>query len=126
MSYGNGNSPPRRMFDVCVPCERKGDKKVFWQKIGVAYESDKGGINIYLNALPIPTQEGCKLCLFVAEPKQPYQGPGRPQGQPQRGFTPPRRPPPREDPTDFPHGANAPDDNGPPADYAEPEDPFSR
>jgi hypothetical protein len=52
-------------FNVCAPLETGTQGVVNWQKIGVAWNNEKG-ISIILSALPL----GNKIVLFVNEPKE--------------------------------------------------------
>lgn len=53
-----------KRFDVCV-CETNQDGKKFWNKVGVAFEGDKGvSLKLYMHP-------GMTLYLFDAKPKEP-------------------------------------------------------
>jgi hypothetical protein len=55
-----------KRFDICTP--RKNGDKTYWNKIGTAWQNDKGGIQLVFEALPLPDAEGrCVANLF--EPK---------------------------------------------------------
>jgi len=48
--------PSVRRFDVCV-AKPKGEREsdgVYWNRIGRAYENEKGNISLFLDALPVP------------------------------------------------------------------------
>ena len=66
-----------KRYDACAP--RKGnDGKTRWQKVGVAFEGDRG-IQILLDAYPIPDSDG-RVAINLFEPK-PREDAPRPRGQ---------------------------------------------
>lgn len=70
-------------YDLISPRPRK-DGKTHWQKIGAAFERDKGGFSLVFDALPLPDAEG-RVSVLMTEPKersedrQPTRG-GGPMG----------------------------------------------
>ena len=53
----------RQKFNVCAPIATS-TGGTFWHTIGMAWETDKGGISITLNSLPL----GGKIMLFPSDP----------------------------------------------------------
>lgn len=54
-------------YDVCAPrAGREG--KTFWHRVGTAFKSDKGGIGIVFDSLPLPDKDG-KVSVQLFEPK---------------------------------------------------------
>ena len=65
-------------YNVCTPRPKK-DSGTFWLKIGMAFEGKKG-INVYLDALPIPDAEGkCQISLFEQKDKQDFPSSDQPK-----------------------------------------------
>lgn len=69
MSDTNG---ARRLAVYAIPESKDGEKK-FWPKIGIAFTNRDGSINLYLDALPLGTNQ-----LQVREVKPAAEG--RPTG----------------------------------------------
>lgn len=56
-----------KRYDACAP--RKGsDGKTRWQKVGVAFEGERG-TQVILDAYPIPDAEG-RVVINLFEPRQ--------------------------------------------------------
>ena len=56
-----------KRFDICTPRPGR-DGKTFWNRIGTAWQNDKG-IQLVFDALPLPDAEGrCVANLF--EPRE--------------------------------------------------------
>ena len=79
-------------YDIMTP--RKGrDGKTYWNRIGTAWEGDKG-IQLVFDALPLPDAEGrCVANLF--EPRERDGSQGAPSRRPNRDTQP-------DDDTDIP------------------------
>lgn len=58
----------------------RGDGKPFAHKIGSAKKNDKGGLNLYLDSLPLPDKDG-RVSLLVAPPRESGGG-GRTERRP--------------------------------------------
>jgi hypothetical protein len=58
-------------YDVCAPRPGR-EGKTFWHRIGSAFKSDKGGIGIVLDSLPLPDKDG-KVSFQLFEPKAKAQ-----------------------------------------------------
>lgn len=69
MSDTNG---ARRLAVYAIPESKDGEKK-FWPKIGIAFTNRDGSINLYLDALPLGTNQ-----LQIREVKPAAEG--RPNG----------------------------------------------
>lgn len=68
-----------KRFDMCVARKGKGDK-VYWSKIGSAWENDRGQIQLVFDALPLPDAEGrCTANLFEPKPRDEEQSQGKRQ-----------------------------------------------
>ena len=68
-----------KRYDICTP--RKGsDGKTYWNRIGTAWEGDKG-IQLVFDALPLPDAEGrCVANLFEPKPRDGGQQRQQPSG----------------------------------------------
>lgn len=66
-------------YDIMTP--RKGrDGKTYWNRIGTAWEGDKG-IQLVFDALPLPDAEGrCVANLFEPKPRDGGQQRQQPSG----------------------------------------------
>lgn len=57
-------------YDLVSPRPRK-DGKIFWQKIGAAFPSDKGGYSLVFDALPLADAEGrVAVMMWEAKPRE--------------------------------------------------------
>lgn len=57
-----------KRFDVMSPRPGREEGKTFWHRVGTAFQSDKGGIGIYFDSLPIADKDG-KVSVQLFEPK---------------------------------------------------------
>lgn len=57
MSDTNEKVGGRRLAVYAIPEPREDGRKAFWPKLGVAYVNRDGSINIYLEALPLGTNQ---------------------------------------------------------------------
>ena len=66
-----------KRFDVMSPRPGREEGKTFWHRVGTAFQSDKGGIGIYFDSLPIPDKDG-KVSVQLFEPKAKDGAPSKP------------------------------------------------
>ncbi len=52
----------------CLSARPKRDEGTFWHRIGSAFEGKDGGMNVYLDSLPLPDKEG-KVSFIIREAK---------------------------------------------------------
>lgn len=74
--------PSVRRFDVCV-AKPKGEREsdgVYWNRIGRAYENEKGNISLFLDALPVPIGSFDGKCVLF-EQKERDDRPAAPAGR---------------------------------------------
>ena len=73
--------PNREYWEVGTFIQRPNQARAFFQRLGSALQKDDGGFTIYLNALPIPNNEG-SVVIVVSPPREQRDN---------RGAPPPRR-----------------------------------
>ena len=60
--------------DICVKTgTNTKTNKNFYTKVGSMFESDSGSYSIKLDVLPMPSEKGCWLNVFMAGEKQQSQ-----------------------------------------------------
>lgn len=71
-------------YDCLSPRPNK-DGKVFWHKVGTAFESRDGGMQVYLESLPLPDKEG-RVSFIIRQAKdlREASGTGSRREAPQR------------------------------------------
>lgn len=59
-----------KRWDVCTPRPKSSGEGSWWLRVGMALESDRGMITVYLDAVPLPDKDSNQIKLMLFEPKE--------------------------------------------------------